>query len=365
MKVVENIIKENIFTKERIIDLLKADTEQSKYIFEEAARIKSIYIGNKVHLRGLIELTNKCSKNCFYCGIAVSNHNVNRYCVSLGEVEKAIKFIDRNNYGSIVIQSGELQSEEFISYIEKILHKIVELSWGRLGVTLSCGEQSEETYQRWKEAGAHRYLLRIETSNEKHYYKLHPKNAKHNFHKRLKSLEYLKKCGYQTGTGVMIASPFQTIENLAEDLLFMKHIDIDMCGMGPYIEHEDSPLFNSKESFYNTTEKIQLSLKMIALLRIIMKDINIAATTAMQTLATGGREMALKAGANILMPNVTPGKYREQYELYKNKPGLDEEAEDSKISMEKIISKANSIPAYGEKGNSNHFKNRMKSSYIY
>ncbi len=358
---VERILSERIFDKERLIDLLNADTEESKFIFKEAEKIRQKYIGNKVHLRGLIELTNKCSKNCFYCGIASSNTKVNRYCLNMDEIERAIKFTDDNNYGSIVIQSGELQSEEFVCYVEKILHKIVEISWGRLGVTLSCGEQSEDTYGRWREAGAHRYLLRIESSDENHYYKLHPKNEKHNFQNRLNAIKTLKESGYQTGTGIMIGSPFQTIENLASDLLFMREIDIDMCGMGPYIEHEDTPLFQYQNFCISKEERIQLSLKMIAILRIMMKDINIASTTAMQTLVNGGREMALKAGANILMPNTTPSSYRENYSLYKNKPGINEEAEDSKQSIESLIKRAGYDVAYSEKGNSKHFYNRLIS----
>lgn len=364
MIAVENILRERIFNKERIVDLLNADANESKFIFEEAARIKKKYIGNKVHLRGLIELTNKCSKNCFYCGIASSNKKINRYCLSMDEIERAIKFTDDNNYGSIVIQSGELQSEEFVSYVEKILHKIVEISWGRLGVTLSCGEQSEDTYRRWREAGAHRYLLRIESSDENHYYKLHPKNAKHNFQTRINAIKSLKETGYQTGTGVMIGSPFQTIENLADDLLFMRDLDIDMCGMGPYIEHEDTPLFQYKNICFSKEDRLQLSLKMIAILRIMMKDINIASTTAMQTLVNGGREMALKAGANILMPNTTPSNYRENYSLYKNKPGMDEEAEDSKQSIETLIERAGYEVAYSEKGNAKHYYNRLVSSAV-
>jgi len=364
MITVEKILRESIFNKERILELLKADVEESKYIFGEATRIREKYIGNKVHLRGLIELTNKCSKNCLYCGIASSNKKINRYCLSMDEIEKAIKFTDDNNYGSIVIQSGELQSEEFVSYVEKILHKIVEISWGRLGVTLSCGEQSEDTYRRWREAGAHRYLLRIESSDENHYYKLHPNNAKHNFQTRINALKILKETGYQTGTGVMIGSPFQTIENLADDLIFMRDLDIDMCGMGPYIEHEDTPLFKYNNLFINKQDKLQLSLKMIAILRIMMKDINIASTTAMQTLVNGGREMALKAGANILMPNTTPGIYRDKYALYNNKPGIDEEADDSKYSIEGLIKRAGFEVGYSEKGNSKHYYKRLITSVV-
>jgi len=159
--------------------------------------------------------------------------------------------------------------------------------------------------------------------------------------------------------GVMIGLPFQTIENLADDLIFMRDFDIDMCGMGPYIEHIDTKLYEYKHLVPSKEIRLDLSLKMIAILRIMMKDINIASTTAMQTLVDGGREMALKAGANILMPNTTPGLYREQYALYDNKPGLDEEAEDSKQSIEKLIERAGCITAYGEQGNAPHYSLRI------
>ena len=339
--------------------MLKAEGIDKELLFVKAKEIKQEYIGNEVHLRGLIELTNKCSKNCYYCGIGASNTKLTRFMVSLPEVEKAIQFTYDNKYGSIVIQTGEIQSEEFTVMIENILHSVTRIGKGTLGVTLSCGEQSLKTYQRWREAGAHRYLLRIESSNKDLYYKLHPNNQKHNFEVRLEALNNLQKCGYQTGTGVMIGLPFQTIENLAEDLLFMRDFNIDMCGMGPYIEHVDTKLYRYRKLVPSKEIRVDLSLKMIAILRIMMKDINIASTTAMQTLIDGGREMALMAGANILMPNTTPGLYREQYSLYNNKPGLDEEAEDSKQSIEQLISRAGCVTAYGKQGNAKHYNKRI------
>jgi biotin synthase len=360
MTIVERILEEDIFTHKTVLELLKAKGSDIDALFNKAKHIKQQYVGNKVHLRGLIELTNHCSKNCLYCGIGAANKNVERFMVSLEEVEEAIKFTYNNGYGSIVIQTGEIQTEKFISLIEDILHSVNRIGNGELGVTLSCGEQSIETYQRWKDAGAHRYLLRIEASNKDLYYKIHPNNAKHNHEVRLKAISDLQKCGYQTGTGVMIGLPFQTLDDLANDLLFMRDIDIDMCGMGPYIECHDTELYKYRDLLPSKEKRLELSLKMIAILRIMMKDINIASTTAMQTLANGGREMALNAGANIMMPNTTPGLYREQYALYENKPGLDEEAEDSKKSIEALIGRAGCIVGYGEMGNAKHFYERVK-----
>jgi biotin synthase len=250
------------------------------------------------------------------------------------------------------MQSGELSSPDFTDRIEKLLKLTKKLSNGKLGITLSCGEQPKETYQRWKTAGAHRYLLRIETSNEELYYNIHPKDKTHDFHQRLNALQSLKDCGYQTGSGVMIGLPFQTDEDLARDLLFMRNFDIHMCGMGPYVEHENTPLYQYRDLLLPKEDRVQLTLKMIALLRIIMKDINIASTTALQAMVDGGREKALSAGANIMMPNITPGLYRNNYALYENKPGTNEEAEDSRQNLEALINRADCQVAYGEWGDS-------------
>lgn len=356
MNTIDKILNEEKYNSETLVELLGA--KNIAPILAKAAAVKQKYIGNKVHLRGLIEMTNYCTKNCYYCGIRSANTSVDRFMVTDKEIDRAIHFTNDNNYGSIVIQSGELQDDGFIDRIEKALHRINEIGGGKLGVTLSCGEQTMETYSRWKNAGADRYLLRIEASNKDLYYKLHPQNQKHNFETRLGALESLQKCGYQTGTGVMIGLPFQTLEDLANDLLFMQNFDIDMCGMGPYIECVGTELYRYRDLVPSKEIRLDLSLKMIALLRIMMKDVNIASTTAMQTLVNGGREMALKAGANILMPNVTPGMYREQYSLYNNKPGIDEEAEDSKISIEKLIHRAGCVVAYSEQGNAPHYYQR-------
>lgn len=360
MPTIKQILDNELYTKDNLVSLLNADTNNTKLILAKAAEIKKQYTGNKVHLRGLIELTNRCSKNCYYCGIASGIKDVNRFTLSDTDIEKSIEFTINNNYGSIVIQSGELSDKHFVTKIENILHLIRKKGNGKLGVTLSCGEQTSETYKKWFDAGAQRYLLRIESSNEDLYYKLHPKDEKHDYQKRLSALRSLQEIGYQTGTGVMIGLPFQTMENLADDLLFMKNFDIDMCGMGPYIEHSLTELYKYKDLIPSKEKRLDLSLKMIALLRIMMKDINIASTTAMQTLHTNGRELALRAGANILMPNTTPGSFREQYSLYNNKPGINEEAEDSKISIEKLIAKAGDIVCYGEHGNSLHYYIRMQ-----
>ncbi|MBP1638085.1 MAG: Biotin synthase, partial [Bacteroidetes bacterium] len=316
---IQQILHKPELSKADIICLLNATGEDMELLFEHVAKIKQQNIGNTVHLRALVELSNSCEKDCYYCGIRKSNHNINRYTVNEDEMIEAIQFAYQNGYGSMAIQSGENQSKVFKEKINSILKKAKEISHGELGITLSCGEQPEKTYREWFENGAKRYLLRIETSNKALYEKLHPNNEKHSFKNRLNALYLLKNIGYQVGTGVMIGTPFQTVDDLADDLLFMKNFDIVMCGMGPYIEHRETPLNEYKGSLLSLNKRLELSLKMVAVLRILMPDINIAATTALQTIDKNARMKAIQIGANVLMPNITPKQYRDNYLLYENK----------------------------------------------
>ena len=338
-----------------LVQLLQSRGDDEKMLFDFSGKIKQENVGNTVYLRGLIELSNICEKDCYYCGIRKSNSNVHRYSISDDEVMEAIKYARENGYGSVAIQSGEIQSKAFTEKITRILQNTGKLTNGELGVTLSCGEQTEETYRQWFESGAHRYLLRIETSNRELYSKLHPNDHIHRFERRLEALEMLKKTGYQVGTGVMIGLPFQTVENLADDLLFMKQFDIDMCGMGPYIEHHETPLYAFKDSLIPLKERFNLSLKMVAILRILMPDINIAATTALQTIEKNGREQAIQIGANVLMPNITPRKYRDDYFLYENKPVSGQSEADDLKNLEKSLEAIGHQIGYGVQGNSKHF----------
>jgi biotin synthase len=348
-------------TREKIIALLSIENAADRQaLFAQANALKKETIGNKVFLRGLIELSNLCAKNCFYCGIRGGNKKVKRYELTDAEVMQAVDFAWQNRYGSVVLQSGERQSARFTQRITALLKAIKQHTNNEIGVTLSCGEQSKEVYRQWFEAGAHRYLLRIETSSRELYAKIHPNNPLHDFDQRLTALHSLKEVGYQAGTGVMIGLPFQTIENLADDLLFFKTLDIDMVGMGPYIEHSETPLYAYRHLLLPPEQRFFLALKMIAVLRLLMPDINIAATTALQTLHPIGREKAVLAGANIMMPNHTPGKYRGNYLLYENKPCVDEEAEQCRNCLEVRLHLVGSEIGYGEWGDSRHFYNNAK-----
>lgn len=344
-----------------IVSLLESRGDDRTALFRKAAEVKQEYVGNRVYFRGLIEFSNICGKNCYYCGIRRGNDRVERYNLSDDEILAAAKFALDNNYASIALQSGELESAAFTGRVTSLLKKIKKMSAGKLGITISLGEQSEEVYREWFNAGAHRYLLRIESSNRELYAKIHPDDAKHSFDRRIECLRLLRETGYQTGTGVMIGLPFQTTEDLANDILFIRDMDIDMVGMGPYIEHADTPLAKYRDQLLPLTERFDLSLKMVAVLRIIMKDINIAAATALQAIDPVGREKAIKVGANIVMPNITPGMYRDSYKLYENKPCTDDAAEDCKGCLEARLSLADAEIGYGEWGDSRHFAARQRS----
>ncbi len=345
--------------RQEIIGLLKTKGDERTQLLKKSREIKEKVVGNKVYFRGLIEFSNICSKDCLYCGIRKSNNNVIRYDSTDKEILDACQFAWENRFASVVLQSGEISSPAFIKRVDNLLKKIKQLSNNELGITLSCGEQSRETYLRWFESGAHRFLLRIESSNPELYNKIHPRTEKHSFEKRLESLQFLKATGYQVGTGVMIGLPFQTYEDLANDLLFLKKIDIDMCGMGPYIEHEDTPLYEYRHLLMPKQKRFDLALNMIAILRLLMPDINIAAATALQAIDPAGREKALAVGANIIMPNLTPVNYRKEYQLYEDKPCLDEDKELCRNCLEARIELSGSEIGYDEWGDSKHFSHRI------
>ena len=359
---VKDIIETEDYSRDNIISLLQSEGDDKSLLYKKSSEIRERYIGNKVWFRGLIEFSNICSKDCLYCGIRKGNKNLTRYNLSDDEILAAARFAYDNNYGSIALQSGETESSSFTKRVENLLNKIKELSKGTLGITLSVGEQEPEVYKRWFEAGAHRYLLRIESTNKLLFSKIHPDNNEHDFQRRLDCLKNLQDIGFQTGTGVMIGLPFQTLDDLAGDLLFMRDFDIDMCGMGPYIEQADTPLINVIKTLLPLKDRFNLTLKMIAIIRIMMKDINIVAATALQAIDPIGREKAVRIGANIMMPNITPGKYRDSYKLYDNKPCTDDSAEDCQSCLEARVSLADSEVIYGEWGDSKHYEKRLQAA---
>lgn len=342
--------------------MLSTKEEKEKHaLFRKAYQVKKEHCGNVVYLRGLIELSNICRKDCFYCGIRKSNDKVTRYTLSEEDAIDRAMFALRRDFGSVVIQSGERTDKVFIDSLTRIIKAIRERSEGTLGITLSCGEQSLETYQQWFDAGAHRYLFRIETSSEELFRKIHPDNEFHRFEHRMLALENLRKAGFQTGTGVMIGLPGQTFENLADDLLFFRSFDIDMIGMGPYIPHADAPMAGWKTKLMKPADRFELSLRMIALARIMLKDVNIAASTALQALDPDGRIKAILAGANVFMPNMTPKIYAGDYNLYEGKPLVMDDPMIVVKELETRFKGLGEVIGYGKWGDSKHFFKRKTS----
>ena len=290
-------------SKKEIIDILKSDDAG---ILKEANKIRRQYVGDGVHLRGLIEFSNICKRNCLYCGLQSQNKFVNRYRLSKSEIlDIAKKGVD-DGFKTIVLQSGE---DDFYTtgMLCSIISDIKELG---AAVTLSIGEKTFEEYKSYKDAGADRFLLRIETTDENLYRKMHPYA---DFQNRKRCLSDLKKLGYETGTGCLVGLPGQTLDSLADDILFFKELDADMIGIGPFIPHPQTPLKNEQPG------NLDLAVKVMAVTRILLKDINIPATTAMESLRKDGRLLALQSGANVVMPNLTDEYHKKMYEIYPNK----------------------------------------------
>jgi len=333
------------------------DREGMDYLFGKALEETQATVGESIYFRGIIEFSNQCEKNCFYCGIRRDNPNFKRYFLSEDEIMECARWAQENNYGSLVLQSGEDSSEEFVDFVERIVKRITKETG--LGITLSVGEQTEEAYRRFFDAGAHRYLLRIETSDPALYARLHPRD--HSFEQRIEALRALRKVGYQVGTGVMIGLPHQTIRDIAKDIEFFRKEDFDMFGMGPYIIHQDTPLASPKLIEKWEAEKddiFNLALRMLAVTRLALGNVNIAATTALQAINPVGRELAFNAGANIVMPIITPKKYRDAYILYKGKPCIEDSAGVCKGCLSKRIDSVGRDIGWGERGDSPHYKER-------
>ncbi len=360
------ILKKGKLNKEDLVFLLgRRLPDETEQLYREAYAVKKEWVGNVDYYRGLLEFSNRCIKNCCYCGIRRDNLEVERFDTPREDILAMARWCYEQQYGSITLQSGERQDPAFIDYVEELLRDIKSIGSGALGITLSAGEQTKETYQRWYNAGAHRYLLRIESSSPNLYATLHPQDGHHRWEVRKSCLDALAEIGYQVGTGVMIGLPGQTLDNLADDILFYKNQNIAMIGMGPYVVHHNTPLGKKVLEEEQDTpaargERLRLSINMVAVTRLFLKDVNIAATTAMQTLHPLGREMALKAGANILMPLVTLPQFRSQYQLYDNKPCLEDGKEQCCDCLSARVASVGDKVGWGQWGDSPHFFNNLK-----
>lgn len=305
-KLINQAEETQTLSQEELAQLLAADEAAAEKLFAAADRVRRQQVGDGVHLRGLIEFSNTCRQNCLYCGLRRDNHEVQRYRMEPEEIyELAVKAVGYG-YKTVVLQSGE-DSYYTLEIMEPLLRRIKALG---LAITLSLGEKSREEYARYRAAGADRYLLRIETTDQALYERLDPGMSLAN---RLRCLRDLRELGYEVGTGCLVGLPGQTLASLAADILFFQSLDADMVGIGPFIPNADTPLGQE------TGGTFELATRVMALTRLLLPNSNIPATTAMETLHPQGRILALQRGANVVMPNVTEGDYRRQYALYPGK----------------------------------------------
>ena len=315
-ELIDKLERDRILSFEEYLILITNRDKCCDYLFERAAYVRDKVYGKRVFIRGLIEFSNYCKNNCYYCGIRAGNKNVKRYRLSHDEILKCADEGYKLGFRTFVLQGGEdmyYTDEMFCGIISDIKSAHPDCA-----ITLSLGEKDYESYEAFKKASADRYLLRHETSNAEHYAKLHPKEM--SFEHRLNCIKDLKSLGYQVGVGFMVGSPYQSVEDLANEMLFLKEVNPQMVGIGPFISHKDTPFkdFNSGTA--------ELTIFMLALIRLTLPNVLLPATTALGTIDPLGREKGISAGANVLMPNLSPADAKKNYLLYDNKICTGDEA---------------------------------------
>lgn len=325
---IDNLISHKPLRKEEFVALLNHNSKELRAeLSSHAMLVKQKIFGNHIYIRGLIEFTNYCKNDCYYCGLRCSNQNLTRYRLT----EKEILACCEEGY-ALGFRTFVLQGGEDLSFCDNDMTKIVATirqHYPDCAITLSLGERSQESYQRLFDAGANRYLLRHETANATHYRQLHPSNMSYNH--RMECLQILQSIGYQVGCGFMVSSPFQTTEHLAEDLLFIQDFKPDMVGIGPYLSHHATPFKDMKNGSLEDT------LLLLSIVRLMLPDILLPATTALGTLSPKGRELGILAGANVIMPNLSPVSNRKQYSLYDNKICTDIEAAENVAALRQCM----------------------------
>ena len=329
-KLIDKLHQKHTLTAEEYRSLLLCeDTTTTVYLQKKAQQTTIDRFGNAVFIRGLIEISNRCRNNCLYCGIRKGNTMVSRYALSRETILSCCREGHALGFRTFVLQGGEdvSQTDDWVTETVSAVRK----EFPDCAITLSLGEKSKEAYQRFFEAGANRYLLRHETFNETHYQELHPSEMSRNH--RLRCLEWLKEIGYQTGTGIMVGSPGQTIDHLVEDLLFIERFHPEMIGIGPFIPHAETPFANKPAG------SIKLTLKLLSILRLMHPSALIPATTALASLSSDGRERGILAGANVVMPNLSPSSVREKYSLYNQKAAFGSEAAEGLKLLEEQLNK--------------------------
>ena len=324
-EIVRKLIEEHALETDEYRLLIEGrDPEITDLLAKEAVKTATAIYGNEIFLRGLIEISNYCKNDCFYCGIRRSNKNCERYRLTPEEILECADLGYQLGYRTIVMQGGEdafFKDDVVCGIVREIKKRHSDAA-----VTLSLGERSHESYQAMYDAGADRYLLRHETANEAHYGKLHPELM--SWQRRMDCLKDLREIGYQVGAGMMVGSPYQTTQHLAEDLKFIETFRPDMCGIGPFIPHHDTPF---KDEPAGTLE---LTCFLLSVIRLIHPPVLLPATTALGTIDPLGREKGVLSGANVIMPNLSPVEVRKQYELYDNKICTGEESAQCKGCLE-------------------------------
>jgi biotin synthase len=305
---IRQLLNKEILSKKDIITLLQVqDTDNIEYLFSEACKVRDKYFGNKIFLRGIIEFSNNCEQNCLYCGLRKGNRTLQRYRMHNNLILSIAETISKYGIKTIVLQSGEDTHYSCESIREIILEIKSRLD---TAITLSLGERTFEEYQAWKEAGADRYLLKHETANKKLYSIYHQNQF---LSDRINHLKFMKLIGYQVGSGNLIGLPYQVIEDIADDILLCKKLQVDMASFSPFIPSTDTP-YGSKRS-----AELLFVLKVMAIARIVLQDVYIPATTALSALNREGIRMGLQAGANVIMPDFTLPTFSAQYKIYPNK----------------------------------------------
>ena len=324
---IEKLNNTHSLNKDEALQLIKQGAQHKNLLFALAQQAAQKSFGRQIFVRGLIEFTNYCKNDCYYCGIRRSNKNAARYRLTQEEILECCRAGYGLGFRTFVLQGGEdyFYSDDNIAAIVRA----IKAQHPDCAVTLSIGERSRETYALWKKAGADRYLLRHETADCAHYAKLHP--AELSAQNRQNCLYTLKELGYQAGAGFMVGSPYQTAENLANDLMFLQKLRPQMIGIGPFIPHHDTP-FKDKPA-----GSVELTLVLLAVLRLLFPHVLLPATTALGTLAPGGRLLGIKAGANVIMPNLSPQNVRGKYLLYDNKLHTGAEAAEALNELQREV----------------------------
>jgi biotin synthase len=331
-------------TKAEIIKWLQAPDPTE--LFCEADKVRKQFCGDGVYLRGIIEFSNYCKRNCCYCGLRKDNSKITRYRLAKNEIVAAAKYADSLGYGTVVLQSGEDVGYSIFDLCAVITAVKRET---KCVVTMAAGELERDDYMAMKAAGADRYLLKIETSDRELFKRLKPDSS---FDQRLQCLHWLKELGYEVGSGVMVGLPGQSLEVLADDILLFKELGLDMIGIGPFIPHPNTPLGVGTRFIASV---LDVTLRMVALTRLITRNTNIPATTAVGTIDKEGRQKALQCGANIMMPNATPAQYRKYYEIYPDKICIDEKPADCQSCISAMLT---SIGRYVATGPGTSLKNK-------